>query len=184
MDIRVDTEILQILGISADDFVYLYLLHAKSHDLLATLELKPNTTELQTKGLIKLGEKAEDHTVRQKFLEMFQSSFDQMWSDLLSHFPLKVYSKGSVRVLRAKDANAKANLKAKTKYRSVVGNNKATHDRIVRLLKVELDIRRKSDSLAYMQQLQTWVNGYTWEKYEDMTEDDPEQQDGRITRRL
>ena len=115
MDIRVDTEILQILGISADDFVYLYLLHAKSHDLLATLELKPNTTELQNKGLIKLGETAEDHTVRQKFLDMFQSSFDQMWSDLLSHFPLKVYSKGSVRVLRAKDANAKANLKAKTK---------------------------------------------------------------------
>ena len=115
---------------------------------------------------------------------MFQSSFDQMWSDLLSHFPLKVYSKGSIRVLRAKDANAKANLKAKNKYRTVVGNNKATHDRIVRLLKVELDIRRKSDSLAFMQQLQTWVNGYTWEKYEDMTEDDSEQQDGRITRRL
>jgi len=183
MNIQVDTEILQILGISADDFLYLYLLHAKSHDLLATLKLKPNTEELQTKGLIKLGEEPKGHVIRKKFLDMFQSSFDQMWSELLSHFPLKVYANGSIRVLRAKDANAKANLKAKTKYERVVGRNKATHDRIVRLLKVEMDLRRKSDSLAYMQQLTTWVNGYTWEKYEDLA-DDTEQKDGRITRRL
>lgn len=182
MTIQVDTEILKILGISADDFLYLYLLHAKSYEVLESLDLKPSTESLQTKGLLKLGEELQDHTVRQKFLDLFQTSFDQMWSELLSHFPLKVYANGGMRVLRAKDANAKANEKAKNKYRSIVGTNKGTHDRIVRLLQVELDLRKKANALPYMRQLQTWVNGYTWEQYEDLN--DAEDNTGRITRQL
>jgi len=183
MILNVDTEILKILGITADDFVYLYLLHAKSHDVLSELDLKPNTEDLQEKGLIKLGEELQDHVVRQKFLDMFQSTFDQMWSELLSHFPLKVNGRDGVRILRARDANAKANDKAKRKYRSIVGSNKLLHNKIIKLLQVEMSLRKENNTLGYMRMLQTWINGHTWEQYEDIS-NEPNTGKSRITRQL
>ena len=91
-----------------------------------------------------------------------------MWYELLSHFPLKVSSKGSLRILRARDSNAKANLKAKQKYKSIVGTDKTKHDRIVKCLDNELAFRKQADSLGFMKMLQTWVNSYEWENYEDI----------------
>ena len=55
MIVEINTEILERFGITADDFLYLYLLHAKSYDCLERLTLNPDTESLQTKGLIKLG---------------------------------------------------------------------------------------------------------------------------------
>ena len=71
MIVEVNTDILSKFGITADDFLYLYLLHAKSYDCLEQLTLKPDTEALQTKGLIKLGEELRDHIVRQTFLDKF-----------------------------------------------------------------------------------------------------------------
>ena len=182
MIIEINTDILQNFGITADDFFYLYLLHAKSYDCLEQLTLKPNTEALQTKGLIKLGEEPQDHVVRQAFLDMFQASFDQMWSELLSHFPLKVFNNGMMRVLRAKDAQAKANAKAKEKYRRIVGEDLIKLQFVVKCLQNELELRKSTNTLGYMQMLTTWVNNYTWEKYEDIETNSPNE--SRITRQL
>jgi len=183
MIVEVNTNILKDLGITGDDFLYLYLLHATSHELISELSLKPNLEALQTKGLIKLGEEPQDHVVRQAFLDSFQDSFDRMWSELLSHFPLKVYNQGHMRVLRAKDAFAKNNEKALRKYYKVVGTDKAKHDHIVKCLQNELELRKSTNTLGYMQMLTTWMNNHTWEQYEDINEQ-PAQTTGRITRKL
>ena len=183
MLIEINTDILKKFGISADDFLYLYLLHAKSYELVLELSLRPNPEDLQTKGLIKLGEEPQDHVVRQAFLDSFQDSFDRMWSELLSHFPLKVYNQGHMRVLRAKDAFAKNNDKALRKYYKVVGTDKAKHDHIVQCLKNELELRKSTNTLGYMQMLTTWMNNHTWEQYEDVDEQSA-QSAGRITRKL
>jgi len=182
MVIEINTDILERFGITADDFLYLYLLHAKSYDCLERLTLNPDTESLQTKGLLKLGEELRDHVVRQTFLDMFQASFDQMWSELLSHFPLKVYNNGMMRVLRARDAQAKANAKARDKYRKIVGEDLVKHQFIVKCLKNELELRKSTNTLGYMQMLSTWVNNYTWEKYEDISNSSPNE--SRITRQL
>ena len=182
MIVEINTNILKDLGISGDDFLYLYLLHASSHELISELSLKPNLEALQTKGLIKLGEEPQDHVVRQAFLDMFQASFDQMWSELLSHFPLKVFNNGHLRVLRAKDAAAKANSKARERYRKIVGEDLVKHQFIVKCLQNELELRKSTNTLGYMQMLITWVNNYTWEKYEDIETSSPN--DTRITRQL
>jgi hypothetical protein len=107
-----------------------------------------------------------------------------MWSELLSHFPLKVYTKGNVRILRAKDADARNNQKAKKAYHKVIGKNVAKHNKIVNCLKNELEFRKSNNSLEYMQMLQTWVNQHTWEQYEDMDVGRTDDQDRRITRQL
>ena len=50
MIVEVNTEVLKELGISSDDFLYLYLLHAKHYDLLSNLSLRPNPEDLQTRA--------------------------------------------------------------------------------------------------------------------------------------
>ena len=50
----------------------------------------------------------------------------------------------------------------------------------------ELAFRRKADSFGFMKMLQTWVNSYEWENYEDLdgTEETTSTQVRRITRKL
>ena len=148
MILEINTETLEKFGITADDFLYLYLLYSECYDLI------------------------------------FQTSFDQLWSELLSHFPIRVYNNGNTRVLRAKDAHAKANDKAKEKYKKILNGSKMLHDRIIKNLQSELVLRKSSDSLGWMQMLPTWINNYTWEKYEDIEHEGSPEEQRRITRKL
>lgn len=179
MNVEISTESLTNLCITADEYLYLYLLHHKAYDILATLSLNVDTETLQTKGYLKLGQEASAHTVREPFYSHLESPFSQMWSELLAHFPLKVGS----RVLRARDANAKANEKARTRYEKYLGGNAGKHKEVIKALLTELDMRRRDDSLKFMQQLTTWVNNHTWEKYIGL-DDEPTDTPSRITRQL
>ena len=78
MKIDIDFELLENTGISADDFVYLYLMHRKNSDYLHNLNLKPNLEDLQEKGYIKLGETPDHHVIRQEFIDLFSSNFDHL----------------------------------------------------------------------------------------------------------
>ena len=100
-----------------------------------------------------------------------------MFDELISTYPNRVHTSTSTRVLCAADPKAKTNLKAKKRYKLVVGNKLHVHNRIIKLLKVQL--KMQEDSLGYMQNLETWINNHTWEKYENINEND-----GRTTKRI
>jgi hypothetical protein len=182
MNIEISIKSLKSFGISADEFVYLKLIEANRHDVLVNLKLVVDLEKLQTKGYLKLGENVENHIVRSKFSNPNDVPFEAMWSELLSHFPLKVYVRGSVRVLRAKDPDAVSNKDSKKKYKKYIKDDVTKHRKVVDALQVELDIRRKGDQLGYMQMLSTWINQCTWEKYLDLN--DPNDNERRITRQL
>lgn len=187
MTIDISTEVLKSLEISPSEYVYLYLIYLQEYDELEKLNLHQNISEdnLQTKGLIKLGaEGIRSHVVRYGFQNLQETSFDQMWSDLLSHFPIKVSTRGNgVRVLRSKDPEAQSNQKAKNRYQKLVGKNLTKHIEVIKGLQKELDIRRQGNQMEFMQNLDTWINQHTWEKYASLDggEQEPSQ---RITRRL
>lgn len=170
--------------LSPDEFVYLSMLNQND---LSTVKLKVDPIDLQTKGWIKVGE-GDEVTLREKFNEVFVADFDQMWHELLSHYPLKVISNGAVRMLRAKDSESKANAKAKAKYHKIIGKNATKHKEIISLLQRELDFRRRGNSLTYMQMLETWLNNHTWEKYRDTNDGESKSgsttEPGRISRLL
>lgn len=181
MIIEIDTERLTNLGLSPDEYVYLSLLKSSQLELL---KLNVDLELLQTKGWVKIGEE-DDVTLRDKFDSLTISDFDQMWHGLLSRYPLKVINQGTVRMLRAKDPDSKANAKSKAKYQKIVGTDKEKHNRIIECLNRELDFRRKGNGLGYMQMLDTWVNNHSWEKYTDTNDTtEPEPNTGRITRSL
>lgn len=182
MIIEIDTERLANLGLSSDEYVYLTMLSRNEID--SSLKLNVDLELLQTNGWVKLGE-GDEVTLRDKFDSSTISDFDQMWHGLLSRFPLKVINQGTVRMLRAKDPDSKANSKSKAKYKKIVGTDKEKHDRIIQCLNRELDLRRKGNGLGYMQMLETWINNHSWEKYTDTNDTtEPESNTGRITRTL
>ena len=66
MIVEICTKSLKDFGITADEYLYLSLLHSGSHDVIDDLKLVVRLEVLQTKGLVKLGE-IKDHVVRAKF---------------------------------------------------------------------------------------------------------------------
>lgn len=182
MQIEIDINLLLENDISADDYLALYALYRKGYKILGRLKLAPNWDSLQDKGFVKLGESIEEHIVRQKFIDLFSSDFDQMFVELLGRYPMKVQSKSGVRILHAADPNAKANKRAKDRYRKVVGNKRFIHDKIMKLLDVQLKVER--GRLEYLQNLEVWINNHTWEKYTNIDSANAGESETRITRKL
>ena len=183
MRVDIDFNILMQTGMSADDFLYLYLLYKEEYEHIPNLNLKPNLDNLQTGGYIKLGETFDQHTVRQEFIDLFSSNFDQMFAELIGTYPMKVMTTDrGVRILHAKDPDGKSNLKAKGRYEKIVGTKLYKHQHIMKCLNTELTVNRFN--LAYMQNLETWINNHTWEKYENLDENDTRDNNTRITRSL
>ena len=181
MQLQIDVNLLVENGISADDFLALYAIYRKGFKTLDKLKLNPNWDDLQSKGYVKLGDSVEKHIIRQEFIDLFSSDFDQMFAELISTYPMKVSTNRGYRILHAADPNCKSNEKAKAKYSRIVGTKKFVHDKIIKLLKVQLRVER--GKLEYMQQLEVWLNNHTWEKYINMDEN-AGQSENRITRRL
>ena len=183
MNVNIDFEILKQTKMSADDFLYLYLLYRKEYEYIPNLNLKPNLDRLQTDGYIKLGETFDQHFIRQEFIDLFSSDFDQMFAELIGTYPIKVTtSNRGIRVLHAKDPNATTNLKCKLRYKKIVGGKLYKHKHIMKCLDNQLRIER--DNLQYLQNLETWINNHTWEKYENLDENDTGEIKSRITRSL
>ena len=181
MQLQIDVNLLVENGISADDFLALYAIYRKGFKTLDKLKLNPNWDDLQSKGYVKLGDSVEKHIIRQEFIDLFSSDFDQMFAELISTYPMKVSTNRGYRILHAADPNCKSNQKAKAKYSRIVGTKKFVHEKIIKLLKVQLRVER--GKLEYMQQLEVWLNNHTWEKYINMDEN-AGQSENRITRRL
>jgi len=186
MIIEIDTEKLIELDLTADEFLFLSMLSRSALD--SNLKLNIDREKLQTNGWVKWGEEDECH-LRSKFDDEFRKDESSIWSGLLSHYPIKVVANGSVRILRAKDPDCKANSKAKTRYLKYVGEDVTKHEHVIKCLQRELKLRRQGNGLGYMQQLETWVNNHTWEKYSDLSDGEqpkskPPGSESRITRQL
>ena len=176
MTIEIDLELLKTKNLSADEYIGLYLEMRKGYTYLEELNLNIDWSKLETQGYIK------DKTITDKFRNMFSNNFDAMFEELISTYPSKVNTSNGVRVLHAVDPKAKSNLKARNRYKKVVGNKLHVHNRIINLLKVQLNVQQ--DNLAYLQNLETWINNHTWEKYENIDKNDGRTNTTRITRSL
>ena len=176
MTIEIDLELLKTTNLSPNEFIGLYLVFRKGYTYLEELNLNIDWTNLERKGYVK------NKLVTDKFKSLFSNNFDLMFSELISVYPNKVSTSTGVRVLHAVDPKAKSNLKAKNRYKRIVSNRLHVHNRIMKLLKVQLKIQE--DNLAYLQNLETWINNHTWEKYENLDENDTRKTTTRITRSL
>ena len=184
MNINVDLDLLKDTQMSADEFIALYLVYRKGYGYFDELNLIVDWKKLASNKYVELEhDDIQQHKVTQKFIDLFSSDFDSMFATLVATYPMKVNTNTGIRVLHAKDPNAKSNDKARNKYRKIVQSKAHVHKRIISLLNIQLKV--ESNNLAYMQNLETWINNHTWEKYENINENDAKDTNRpRITRSL
>ena len=87
---------------------------------------------------------------------------------------------GDPRPLRASSINTNTAKVFKTKWSRKVRSNLELQAKIIKILEAEIQWREENDTLKYMNNIDTWLNNYNWEKYEyllnldigtDMTKD-------------
>ena len=175
MTIEIDPEMLKKAQLSPDEFVYLTFLHRK---LPCPLTVNVDLSRLEDLLYIKNTE--DGPILRSGFIDMVESDFDQMFTELVVRYPFKVGTPGNIRTLRAHDPKAKANEIARARYQKVVKNKPDLHRKILTLLDVQLENMKKN--LQYLPALDVWINQRAWEKWEGIKKDTS---DGtRITRIL
>jgi hypothetical protein len=129
--------------------------------------------DLEFKGYVKiLDDQCSEVIVKTKAINLFElkedNSIDAMFKSFWENYPIRV----GTRILRSKDINSKESTEVKRKlgnYLKVPGN----YDKLMKGLRNELILRKKDNSLVYMQMIITYVNQRTWEKYYDMEEEEP-----------
>lgn len=179
MEVTFDLNFLADNGLYPNDYVYLYSKYKDIH--LPFKGMKVNIKRLEELGYLKIisddNGNPKSTVLRQKFKDIVEGDFDRMFAELVSTYPMKVGVPGNYRILHAADPNAKANAKAKDRYRKVVDKNPQMHMKIIKLLHVQLEQQRQK--LQYMQMLEVWITNRTWEKWEGF---EIEQDESRNTR--
>jgi hypothetical protein len=187
MKIEIDLNLIKEINMSPDDFCALYLIWRKGYGYFQNVSLNPNWERLQQEGWVVCNTEGItsvlNYQITEQFTDIFSCNFDSMFAELVATYPMKVASPTrGVRILHAKDPGSKSNLKSKKKYRKIVNNKKHKHKEIMLLLQKQLLIDK--DNLGYLQNLETWINNHTWEKYEEIDINDATTTEQKRTTRL
>lgn len=180
---NIDIEHIIGLKLSPDEYVFLLLHYKQDYDnyVASGIRLRVNLNKLQEMDYIKILE-GNKVAIRQKFVNLIETDFDRQFAELIATYPMKVGTAGKLRSLHAADPAAKANAKSKAKYRDVLKKDPLLHNKIIRLLNVQLTHQR--ESLQYLNALDVWLNQSMWEKWEGIDINTEEDNDERNTRVL
>lgn len=90
--------------------------------------------------------------------ENTSSNTSKLWEEFLLVYP-KTTPKG--RRLHVNKPSSKK------KYEKIIKNNRKLHEKILILLKKEIEDKESQNALDYMPQIQTYINQRRWEAYDD-----------------
>ena len=146
------------LEISPDDYCYLFL---KANDQSTEgYVLNWSSSRLEEKGYIKVT--SEDIILRQKAINLFFKEND-LFALFWTKYPIKVPNGTGpgYRVLKGAGLDTKQAETCRKKFEKLPHNKEL----VIKCLDKELDHRRASNSLPFMQNIETWLNQRTYEKY-------------------
>jgi hypothetical protein len=171
--IEIDLEVIKQEDLTPNEYVYLWLINKyfgseKEFNEFSSDAWNVDKERLQEKGYIKITDTGV--MLRQKLINLMGGDFERSFAQLLSSYPMKVGTLGNYRVLRANDPTAKANDVARARYRKILHNKPQLHEKIMKLLDVQLKAQR--DKLQYLPAFEVWLNARTWEKWEGMEASD------------
>lgn len=166
--------------LTPSQYCYLKLLWEKNLDAARALYFNDKGLRDSMDHLIELGyvmffsEETGYSIDKKKCNELFGFEESKFW-ELFSSYPLKVPDgRGGYRVLRTRDPETKEAKEALKKYKKAIKSNRR-HEKVMKCLNLELDSKKRTNSMQFMQQLITWLNQRTWEKYEPLLEDKPKE---------
>jgi hypothetical protein len=182
MNVTVDIRDCLSEGLSPSQYCYLRLLWEKKLELAKDLYYNDSGLRSSMEEMIKTGyilyysEETGYSVDKKKCDDLFNFTPSDFW-EVFTTYPIKVNDgAGGVRVLRARSHESKDAKTAFKKYQAVI-KTKVAHKKVLKCLELELENRIKSNSLSYMQNLITWINQRTWEKYEALLEEEKPKED-------
>lgn len=188
MRIEIDLDRLDKSGLNISQYALLYCKYHNINYSIISFHLNVEDFEdLETNGFIKItGYVSGDFDLREKSYELFETSpDDRLWSEFFSTYPMKVPDgKGGYRPLRPKSVDAKESQDCKRKYLKIIKGRGDLHQHIIKILNAEMNERKARNTFQYMHQLEVYLNGKKWEKYEflldnkDTDNDDLERTEG------
>lgn len=174
MVIEINTSSLINGGLTPNQFTILKILFEKkiqiAKQLLTANDYKADISVLKSKEYIIQFDATGFLVDDKKCKELFELPDSSFW-ELFSAYPIKVPGRnGGSRILRASSENAKDTTLCKKRYDNVV-KTRELHDFIMECLDVELKMRRKTNAMQFMQELNVWLNQRSWEKYASLLEE-------------
>ena len=177
------------LNLTPNQYCILKLIHQRNYTLLKevfTENISKDLEKLVSLGYILSfdGECLECMTINQIELNKIFKTDESVFWEILANYPLKVPGRnGGTRVLHAVDLESKENQVLRKKYEQIINGKPDLHSHIVKCLKIEVHLKKKSNFLSSMQELKTWINQQTWEKYSHLINDLPNTPIGEIKTR-
>ena len=164
-----------------NQYLSLLKLYAFSEDR-QVLPIKVHDDELEF--LIKEGyiiQENESAILTDKGREVFEGAEDDLFEEFFSTYPHKVPDGvGGHRVLGTKDHNTQFGSNIKKKWHKITKNNKSFQQDIIDALKYELNYRKRTNGLQFMQGMEVWLNKATWEKYIDLAREEEPKRETKI----
>jgi len=122
---------------------------------------------LNTKRYVRFGDNLE---LREKTIDLFVVKEDKALTQFLevfNNYPIKTYSGRRLRPVKIESKEFQELFK---KYKAkVISQNK--HQEVLKCLDNELRERKKSNSLEYMHEMVTWINGEKWDRFYSVKEE-------------
>jgi predicted aspartyl protease len=109
------------------------------------------------------------YALSDKATKLFFNPSDELFNEFYAIYPTKV-STGlqGFRSVSNKDVNTSGANKTKSTWKTITLGNIELQKKIIACLKVELNNRELSGSLAYLPNIDNWLIGKNWEKWEDL----------------
>ena len=146
---QITNELAAELGISLTDLFYLHKILLKLPDV--------DIQRLEEKGYLQFN--AVSDSIARKLIPQ-KTSFDSIY-DLYPH-------KVGTRVIKAIRHDTGDYDYCSKKYNYYFRKDPNVAGKMLKGLKVELQMREKGNSLEFLQNITTWFNQRTWEKYCDL----------------
>lgn len=165
MNININTEKLLELDLTLSEYVYLLNIYSGGveSNLYNVIDFV-DEIKLQKKGYIKVLK--SDFVLRQKALDIFEN--DNLFLEFLNKFPIKA---PSGRYLSPLGNSGILVNKIKKKWNTKFKNKPHLKEKAIKVLEAELEWRKRSNNLEYINNIETWLNQDNHEKFEYLLED-------------
>ena len=105
---------------------------------------------------------------------------DDLFEEFYKTFPHKVQSEFGFRPVSTTDPNSTSAKVTKGIWDKVVFNKPGLQRRIIDNLKKELANRKANNTLGYLHNIDTWLRQATWEKWDDVPDEDKKSSSGYV----
>ena len=171
-EIKISSDELKVKNLSFSEWIVLWELYFE--EKMPHITIDPKIYEkMQGRALI-FEEDDKSYTLLPKGKELFESS-DEFFDEFISVFPTRVKTPtGETRILSPAGINTAVGFKLLKKWKGITNSNPEVQKHILDCLKAELELRKKTNTVQWMRNAETWLNKCTWEDYEYLLKEERE----------